>query len=89
MSVLAAASTSALDQPGTLGFLVVAGMAIILVFLFRSMNRHLRKVSGVPKGSRRRAAAAAATSGLPAPADARDTGQALASAPEQADSRDE
>lgn len=49
MSVLAAASTSAFDQPGTLGFLVVAGLGIILVFLFRSMTRHLRKVSGVSK----------------------------------------
>ena len=46
MSVLAAASTSAFDQPGTLGFLVVAGMAIVLTFLFRSMSKHLRKVSG-------------------------------------------
>ena len=44
MTVLAASSSSA--APGTLGFLVVAGMGIILVFLFRSMTKHLRKVSG-------------------------------------------
>jgi hypothetical protein len=83
VSVLASASTSAFDQPGTLGFLVVAGMAIILVFLFRSMNRHLRKVSGVSKRSRRGAA------GPPAPADPQDAAQALASAPEQTDPQHE
>jgi hypothetical protein len=41
---LAAASSSV--EPGTLGFLVVAGMGVVLVFLFRSMTKHLRKVSG-------------------------------------------
>jgi hypothetical protein len=46
VSVLAAASTStsAWDEPGTLGFLVVFGMGVILYFVFRSMARHLRKV---------------------------------------------
>jgi flagellar biosynthesis/type III secretory pathway M-ring protein FliF/YscJ len=46
VSVVAAASTStsAWDQPGTLGFLVVFGMAIVLYFVFRSMARQLRKV---------------------------------------------
>lgn len=76
MSVLAAASTSAFDQPGTLGFLVVAGMSIILVFLFRSMNRHLRKVSGVSKRPRR------GTAGLPAP-DAQSSAHAVAPDPDQ------
>ncbi len=46
MTVLAA-STSALDQPGTLGFLVVFGMGVILYFVFRSMAKHLRKVNSV------------------------------------------
>ncbi|HEY6481271.1 MAG TPA: hypothetical protein VIZ00_14650 [Streptosporangiaceae bacterium] len=45
MTVLAAASPSALAQPGTLGFLVVFGLAIILYFLFRSMTKHLRRVN--------------------------------------------
>ncbi|MGO8957751.1 MAG: hypothetical protein ACLQFR_10325 [Streptosporangiaceae bacterium] len=57
MTVLAAvaqASTSAWAQPGTLGFLVVFGMGVILFFVFRSMSRHLRKVNA--------AAAAEATS---------------------------
>lgn len=40
-----AASTSAFDQPGTLGFLVIFGMAVVLYFIFRSMARHLRKVN--------------------------------------------
>jgi hypothetical protein len=43
VTVLASAGT---DAPGTLGFLVVFGMAVILFFVFRSMARHLRKVSG-------------------------------------------
>jgi hypothetical protein len=42
---LAAASSSAFDQPGTLGFLVVFGLGIILFFLFRSMAKHLRRVN--------------------------------------------
>jgi hypothetical protein len=41
----AGASTSAWDQPGTLGFLVVFGMGLILFFVFRSMSRHLKKVN--------------------------------------------
>ena len=44
---LAASSPNAFDQPGTLGFLVVFGMAIILFFVFRSMARHLRKVNSM------------------------------------------
>jgi hypothetical protein len=44
VSVLAS-STSAFDQPGTLGFLVVFGMGVILFFVFRSMAKHLRRVN--------------------------------------------
>lgn len=44
MTVLAA-STSAFDQPGTVAFLVIFGMAVLLYFVFRSMSRHLRKVN--------------------------------------------
>jgi hypothetical protein len=43
VTVLAAGSS---DAPGTLGFLVIFGMAIILFFVFRSMAKHLRKVQG-------------------------------------------
>jgi hypothetical protein len=65
-----AASTSAFDQPGTLGFLVVFGMGVALYFVFRSMARHLRKVNTV---AREEAAAAAraesSAAGPAAPAD--------------------
>ena len=43
MNALAAAH-GLIDQPGTVAFLVIFGMAVILVFLFRSMAKHLRKV---------------------------------------------
>ena len=33
--------------PGTLGFLVVFGMAVVLTLLFRSMTKHLRKVNKI------------------------------------------
>lgn len=49
MTVLASASTSLFDQPGTLGFLVIFGMAVALYFVFRSMSRHLRKVSNAAR----------------------------------------
>jgi hypothetical protein len=41
----AAASTSTQNvQTGVLAFLVVAGMAVVLVFLLRSMNKQFRKI---------------------------------------------
>jgi hypothetical protein len=39
-----AASASSSAAPGTLAFLIVFGMAVVLVFLFRSMSKQLRKV---------------------------------------------
>jgi hypothetical protein len=44
LAAASSGSTSAWDQPGTLGFLVVFGLAVVLYFVFRSMSRHLRKV---------------------------------------------
>jgi hypothetical protein len=45
----AAASSSSNDiEPGVLGFLVVAALGVALVFLLRSMNRHLRKLPPDP-----------------------------------------
>jgi hypothetical protein len=86
VSVLAGASTSAFDQPGTLGFLVVAGMCVILVFLFRSMTRHLRKVTGTAKAK----APAAGGTGTEATAGTPGAGaQVLASAPEKPDTQNE
>ena len=45
------ASSPAASQvvPGILGFLVVAGMGIVLFFLLRSMNKQLRKVVPDPQ----------------------------------------
>ncbi|HEY6297681.1 MAG TPA: hypothetical protein VIX15_18645 [Streptosporangiaceae bacterium] len=51
LGVLAAAasSSSANDiEPGVLGFLVVAALGVALVFLLRSMNKHLRKITPDP-----------------------------------------
>jgi hypothetical protein len=44
-------STSTINdvEPGLLGFLVVAGMGIILVFLLRSMNKQFRKIGPKPE----------------------------------------
>ena len=43
--VLASAAPAASQVvPGVLGFLVVAGMGLVLFFLLRSMNKQLRKV---------------------------------------------
>ncbi len=50
MTYLAAGSASTLGNvvSGTLGFLVVAGMGLVLFFLLRSMNKQLRKVAPGP-----------------------------------------
>jgi hypothetical protein len=45
LAAAAAKSVSAWDQPGTLAFLVIFGMGVILYFVFRSMARQLRKVN--------------------------------------------
>ena len=45
MTILAAASASNDAAPGALGFVVVFGLAVILVFVFRSMSKHIRKVN--------------------------------------------
>jgi TRAP-type C4-dicarboxylate transport system permease small subunit len=44
MHLVTATSPSVWAEPGTLGFLVVFGMGVVLFFVFRSMSRHLRKV---------------------------------------------
>ena len=44
MHGVAASSPNVWAQPGTLGFLVVFGMGVVLFFVFRSMSKHLRKV---------------------------------------------
>jgi len=72
VTVLAAGS--AVDAPGTLSFLVIFGMAVVLFFLFRSMSKHLRKVMGRPARDGR--AEAAAASDKPGPAGPGSGGEA-------------
>ena len=60
MTVLAATSPSSSVEPGTLAFLVVFGMAIVLVLLFRSMTKHLRKVNAAARQNEASAASAPA-----------------------------
>ncbi len=60
----AAKSPSAWDQPGTLGFLVVFGMAIVLYFVFRSLARHLRKINEAARLEVTQAEAAQSAAGL-------------------------
>jgi hypothetical protein len=44
LTVLASSSVASQVEPGVLGFLIVAGIGVALVFLLRSMNKQLRKV---------------------------------------------
>jgi len=48
---LDASSTSTINdvEPGLLGFLVVAVLALALVFLLRSMNKQFRKIGPKPE----------------------------------------
>ena len=49
LGVLAAAVASSASsndvEPGVLGFLVVAGIGVVLVFLFISMNKQFHKIT--------------------------------------------
>jgi len=47
-AVAASSSTISDVEPGVLGFLVVAALGVALVFLLRSMNRHLKKITPPP-----------------------------------------
>jgi len=51
VTLLAASTQSVAAQvtPGLLGFLVVAGMGVAVFFLFRSMNKQLKKISPDPR----------------------------------------
>jgi hypothetical protein len=68
-----AASHGILDQPGTVAFLVIFGMGVILFFVFRSMAKHLRKINMAARAEAEAAAKAqsaadgraAATGGQP------------------------
>jgi hypothetical protein len=81
---MVAAASSNDVAPGTLGFLVVFGMAVVLFFLFRSLTKHLRKVNAAARKDQAdgspesksdddddNADATAASSGAPGPGDRR------------------
>jgi hypothetical protein len=55
-----AASHGILDQPGTVAFLVIFGMGVILFFVFRSMAKHLRKINMAARAEAEAAAKAQA-----------------------------
>ena len=54
LAALAASSSSASNdvEPGVLGFLVVAGIAVVLVFLLRSMNKQFHKIAPTADGGK-------------------------------------
>ena len=56
-----AASHGLLDQPGTVAFLVIFGMAVLLFFVFRSMAKHLRKIQMAARADEEAAARANGT----------------------------
>jgi hypothetical protein len=66
-------SSSAWAQPGTLGFLVVFGMGVILYFVFRSLAKHLRKINEAARAEATQADGALADSARSDPA--RSAGQ--------------
>lgn len=49
MTTLVATSASNDAAPGALGFIVVFGLAVILIFVFRSMSKHIRKVNNAAR----------------------------------------
>jgi hypothetical protein len=83
VTTLAAVSSSASSNaaPGTLAFLVVFGMAVILFFVFRSMSKHLRRVNAAARQDE----AAAAKNGTTVSAGAKDSGLDGATAPQAGD----
>ena len=59
LAVLASSnSTSSLSdvEPGLLGFLVVAALAVALVFILRSMNKQFKKIGPPPEDDQEPAA---------------------------------
>ena len=49
MTGVVVASAASTGEAGALGFLVVAGMALALFFLFRSLNKQLHKITPDPR----------------------------------------
>jgi len=79
---LAASSSSAsvFDQPGTIAFLVVFGMAVILYFVFRSLVKQLKKVNEAARAEAAQAEAEASRGEQHAPAAPSSSGNGSPSA---------
>ncbi len=71
-----ATSQGLLDQPGTVAFLVIFGMGVILFFVFRSMAKHLRKINMAARAEAEAAARAAAPAEAASAAEAPSATQA-------------
>jgi Na+-transporting methylmalonyl-CoA/oxaloacetate decarboxylase gamma subunit len=80
VTTVAATSVSNSAAPGALGFLVVFGLVVILVFVFRSMSKHIRKVN---EAARREEAASADAAGDDGRGPASAPGTAAASSPDR------
>lgn len=80
-----AASQGLLDQPGTVAFLVIFGMGVILFFVFRSMAKHLRKINMAARAEAEAAAKAAGTEAAGTDAGTADAGVFQADAAGAAD----
>ena len=71
-AIASGSNSSALNdvEPGALGFLVVAGMGIILYFLLKNMNKQFKKLGPPPEETDAESVLARPISpGQPAPAD--------------------
>jgi hypothetical protein len=58
VTTLAKTAVSNSAAPGLLGFIVVFGLAVVLVFIFRSMSKHIRKVNDAARRDEEARAAA-------------------------------
>ena len=87
-AVAASKSPSAWDEPGTLGFLVVFGMGVILYFVFRSLAKQLRKVNEAARLEALQAETESAQGGV-GPLASTGTLQAGLGAPARGSSRDD
>jgi len=61
VTTLASTSVNNSAAPGVLGFIVVFCLAVLLVFIFRSMSKHIRKVNDAARREEDARAAAAST----------------------------
>lgn len=89
MTTLAKTAVSNSAAPGLLGFIVVFGLAVVLVFIFRSMSKHIRKVNeAARRDEEARAAAGDAPDGYSADGYSADGAAPVSTPGAAANSRD-